>query len=71
MLYVDIPTLPELKALISTRAEACLSIYVATTPLTQKVPASRIAYGNLVKSGLAQLETAGFDKRRRALIELD
>lgn len=69
MLYVDVPTLPELKALISVREDACLSIYVSTTPHTQKAGASRIAYGNLVRSGIEQLEMAGFDKRKRALLE--
>lgn len=71
MLYVDIPTLPELKALISVRENACLSIYVSTTPLTQNAGASRIAYGNLVKSGIEQLEMAGLDKRGRALLEAE
>lgn len=39
MLYVDIPTLPELKALISVREYACLSIYVSTTSQTQNAGA--------------------------------
>jgi hypothetical protein len=69
MLYVDLPTLPELKSLISARADACISIYVATTPQTQHVSASRIAYRNLVKTGLKQLEQIGVDKRR--LVALD
>ena len=71
MLYVDIPTLPELKALIATRADACLSIYVSTTPETQHIPASRIAYSNLIKAGLEQAEKAGLDKRRRAALEAE
>jgi hypothetical protein len=69
MLYVDIPTLPELKSLITARSDACISLYVSTTPHTQHVSASRIAYGNLLKAGLRQLEHAGFDKRRRAALE--
>lgn len=71
MLYVDIPTLPELKALISTRADACISIYVSTTPQTQQVSASRIAYGNLVKTAIEQLESGEFDKRRRIRLEAE
>jgi hypothetical protein len=71
MLYVDIPTLPEIRALIAIRADACVSIYVSTTPQTQQVKASRIAFGNLTKSALAQLDAAGFDKRRRALLEAE
>ena len=68
MLYVDIPTLPEIQALITARADASVSIYVSTTPHTQDVKASRIAFGNLTKEALAQLDAAGFDKRRRALL---
>jgi hypothetical protein len=71
MLYVDIPTLPEIRSLIATRADACVSIYVSTTPHTQQVSASRIAFGNLTKSALEQLEASGFDKRRRALLEAE
>lgn len=44
MLYVDVPTLQELKALIAARADACVSIYLSTTPQTQHISASRIAY---------------------------
>jgi hypothetical protein len=35
MLYVDIPTLPEFKALATVRGDACVSIYLPTTPLPQ------------------------------------
>lgn len=71
MLYVDIPTLPEIRALHEVRADACVSIYVSTTPQTQDVKASRIAFGNLTRAALGQLEAAGFDKRRRALLEAE
>jgi len=69
MLHVDIPTLAEIRALHQARADACVSIYVSTTPQTQNVKASRIAFGNLSKAALDQLEAAAFDKRRRALLE--
>lgn len=71
MLYVDIPTLTEIRALHEVRADACVSIYVSTTPQTQDVKASRIAFGNLTRAALGQLEAAGFDKRRRALLEAE
>lgn len=71
MLYVDIPTLPEIRALHAARADACVSIYLATTPLTQDVKASRIAFGNHIRTALAQLEVSGLDKRRRALLEAE
>jgi hypothetical protein len=66
MLYVDIPTRPEFKALNDVRADACVSIYVKTTPLTQASDASRIELGNLAKQAREQLEAVGFDKRRLA-----
>lgn len=68
MLYVDIPTIPEFKALASTRADACVSLYLPTTPVTQDTAASRIELKNLSKSALAQLAAAGFDKRQAAAI---
>lgn len=68
MLYVDIPTRPEIKALVEQRADACVSLFVATSPETQKVGQARIAFGNLVREALAQLDAAGFDKRRRAAL---
>jgi hypothetical protein len=66
MLHVDIPTRSEFKALNETRADACVSIYLKTTPLTQNSDASRIELGNLVKQAREQLEARGFDKRRLA-----
>lgn len=71
MLHVDIPTLPEIRTLHEVRADACVSIYVSTTPQTQDVKASRIAFGNLSRAALNQLEAADFDKRRRALLEAE
>lgn len=66
MLYVDIPTRPEFKALNDMRADACVSIYLETTPLTQASDASRIDLGNLAKQAREQLEATAFDKRRLA-----
>ncbi len=69
MLYVDIPTNPEIRVLFEARADACVSIYLPTTPETQKVTLSRISFGNLTRTALGQLDAAGFDKRRRAALE--
>jgi hypothetical protein len=71
MLHVDIPTLPEIRALIAARADACVSIYLPTTPQTQHVTGSRIVFSNLARTALHQLEAAGLDKRRRALLEVE
>ncbi len=68
MLYVDIPTLPEFRALAATRADACVSIYLPTTPVSQETRASRIELKNLTKAALGQLDAIGFDKRRSASI---
>ncbi len=66
MLYLDLPSLPELRALTSKRDEACVSIYLPTTPLTQDIGAARIAFGNLVKSAIGQLQEKSVAKRRIA-----
>lgn len=66
MLYVDIPTQKDLTTLRDKREEACVSIYLETTPLTQDIEKSRITFGNLGKDALAQLADAGLDKRRMA-----
>jgi hypothetical protein len=68
MLYVDVPTRPEFKALNEIRSDACVSIYLTTTPLSQDIDASRIELGNLAKQAREQLETVGFDKRRLAAL---
>ncbi|MEO9231213.1 MAG: hypothetical protein ABI216_20005 [Devosia sp.] len=64
MLYVDIPSSDEIAALTRERAEGSVSIYVATTPVTQEIGKSRIALGNMVKTAIGQLEANGLDKRR-------
>lgn len=69
MLYVDIPTRSEIAALNGARSDACVSIYLKTTPLTQETGTSRIELGNLVRQAREQLETAGFDKRRLAALQ--
>lgn len=68
MLYVDVPTRPEFKALNQIRADACVSIYLKTTPLSQNSDASRIELGNLVKQAREQLRAAEFDEGRLALL---
>lgn len=69
MLYVDIPTQQDIKALITRRADAVVSIYLPTTPLTQDVDVSRIELKNLAKQGFGQLEDADFDKRRLSAMQ--
>jgi hypothetical protein len=66
MLYVDVPTMTEFGMLNKARADACVSIYLKTTPLSQDADASRIELGNLSRQAREQLEGRGFDKRRLA-----
>jgi len=68
VLHVDVPTLSEVKSLTHARSDACVSIYLETTPLTQDIGASRIQLGNLAKQAREQLEARGFDKRRLATL---
>lgn len=68
MLHVDIPTLADLRDLGSERTDACVSIYLETTPLTQHIGAARIELGNLARNARQQLEARGFDKRRLAAL---
>jgi hypothetical protein len=68
MLYVDTPALQDFRSLNDLRADACVSVYLPTTPLTQEVDTSRITFGNLAKQGMTQLRAKGFDKRRLTLM---
>lgn len=69
MLYVDIPTLSDFKALTAVRNDTCVSLYLPTTPLTQDAEADRIELKNLLKIVLDQLRGAETDKRKVAAIE--
>src|SRR5882757_7628418 len=70
MLYVDIPSLADLKSLAAHRDDICVSIYLPTTPVSQETVSDRIELKNLAKVASRQLETANADKRRvSALME--
>jgi hypothetical protein len=68
MLYVDIPSLADLKSLAAHRDDICVSIYLPTTPVSQDAAGDRIELKNLAKEALRQLEKAGADKRRVAAL---
>jgi hypothetical protein len=68
VLYVDIPIPDDISALAAARGDACVSIYLRTTPLTQQAQADRIELKNLAKRALEQLQDAGVDKRRSAAV---
>jgi hypothetical protein len=59
--------LAEFKALAATKSDACVSIYLPTSPLRSQ--ANRIAFKDLAKEAISQLQEAGIDKHRFALLE--
>ena len=63
MLHIDLPTRAEILELAETRSVASVTIYLATTPLTEAAQADRIALKNLAKQAVDQLAAAGTDKR--------
>jgi hypothetical protein len=69
MLYVDIPTLSELRNLAAVRAPICASLFLPTTPLTQDTGADRITLKNLSQRVAEQLHAKDVDKRQIAALE--
>ena len=60
--HIDIPTRPEIAALLDERNPASVSIYLPTTPLPQDADADRIEFKNLAAAAIGQLEDAGADR---------
>ncbi len=69
MLYVNLPTREELLQLAEIRSDACVSIYLKTSPLPQDIESNRIEFGNQLKEAFQRLEAKNFDKKR--LVELE
>jgi hypothetical protein len=69
MLQIDIPSLPEFKALAAMRSDACVSLCLPTSPLSDGARSNRIAFKDLANEALSQLREAGADKRRMASLE--
>jgi hypothetical protein len=69
MLHIDIPTLPEFKALAAVKSDACVSLYLPTSPLPEHSRLNRIAFKDLAKEALLQLREARIDKRRLEALE--
>ena len=68
VLYVDIPTSADISALSARRGDICVSIYLRTTPVTQKTRGDRIELKNLAKQAARQLHAEGAEKRLAAAI---
>jgi hypothetical protein len=60
--HIDIPTRPEIAALLDERDPASVSIYLPTSPLPQDADADRIEFKNLATAAVGQLEAAGADR---------
>lgn len=68
MLYLDLPSLAELRALVRVRSDLCVSLYLPTTPLTRDAQADRIALKNQLAEALEQARAVQADKRRLAAL---
>lgn len=63
MFYVDIPNPRDIASLFGQRSDACVSIFLKTTPITREIEASKIDFSNLIRQALGQLEEKGLDKQ--------
>ena len=63
MLHIDLPTRTEILKLAATRSAPCITIYLATTPLTEAAQADRTALKNLTREAMSQLEATDTPKR--------
>ena len=63
MLYVDIPTKPEIGRLVAERGPAMITIYLKTTPETQHIDAARTRLKQLTQDAVTQLEEVDVPKR--------
>jgi len=68
MLYVDIPSRDDIRRLNQIRSDACVSIYLATTPKTDQITTARITLKNDIKEAGSQLDAIGLDKGRRVVL---
>ncbi|MFN7054717.1 hypothetical protein [Hyphomonas sp.] len=71
MLYVDTPTERDIARLNTLEGGLCVSIYLPTTPLTQKIGKARIEFRHLVSEAVQQMQAAGHDKRIVGVIEIN
>ncbi len=69
MLHIDLPTMEQFRELSRTRAAACVSLYVETTPLSQHIDAARIELHNLLKEACRQLAEGQANKATIAAIQ--
>lgn len=63
-MYICIPTNEELLSLAKKRSDACVSIYLKTSPLPQTIQENKIDLNNQIKSAIGQLEEYPIEKHR-------
>lgn len=69
MLHVDLPTRAEIDLLAAHRGAPAVSIYIPTSPLTQKAQADRIVLKNALREAITQLAAVETETRAIAPIE--
>lgn len=63
MLYLDLPTMTEIKALSEARHPVSVTFYLETTPESQNIGPARTRLGQMLKQAEAQLEAVETAKR--------
>src|SRR5690349_11576705 len=68
-MHVHQPSSREIESLLADRGDARVTIYLSTSPVTDRTDAERIAYKDAASRAVAQVRDAGLDKRRVAGFE--
>lgn len=68
-MHVHQPSSREIEALLADRGDARVTIYLSTSPVTDRTDAERIAYKDAASRAVDQVREAGVDKRRVAGFE--
>jgi len=54
MLRVDIPSREEFGHLANVSADACVSIYLESSPLREELELTKIAFGNFISEAISE-----------------
>jgi hypothetical protein len=68
MLHLDMPTAEQFRALAAQRGDVCVTITLATTPLSQDAGAMRTEFANLARDAAAQAEALPLARGRLAAL---
>lgn len=64
MLHVDIPSCEEYGRLASVSADACVSIYLESSPLREELDRTKITFGNFITEAINEFTKRGLSKKR-------